>query len=124
MSKEITINVGGTVLEAELNDGPTAEKVWDALPIEAQGSTWGDEIYFGIPVQAGEEPGAAPEVDEGDLAFWPPGSAFCIFYGMTPASSAGQIRAASAVNKVGRIKGDASVLKGSRSGVSVLIDKK
>jgi len=111
-------------MTATLNDTPSAKAIWDALPIEGRGNTWGDEIYFGIPVQTGEEAGAAPEVDEGDLAYWPPGSAFCIFYGMTPASSAGQIRAASAVNKVGRLTGDASVLKGSRSGVSVVIDKK
>ena len=123
MSKDITINVGGTVIEAELGDGPTAQKVWDALPIEARGNTWGDEIYFSIPVQAGEEPGAVPEVDEGDLAYWPPGPAFCIFFGPTPASAGDEPRAASAVSRFGRITGDATLLRSTPSSVKVRVEK-
>ena len=114
MSKDITINVGGTVIEAELGDGPTAQKVWDALPIEARGNTWGDEIYFSIPVQAGEEPGAVPEVDEGDLAYWPPGSALCIFFGQTPYSP---------VEILGTVDGDETEFAEATDGAIVRVEK-
>ena len=85
--KTISITAGKVSLRAELNEGPTAEKIWEALPIEAKANTWGDEIYFGIPVRAEEEPGAKEDVEVGQLGYWPPGNAFCIFFGPTPASS-------------------------------------
>ena len=95
MAHSITITAGAVEVSAELNDTDAAEAVWNALPISASGSTWGDEIYFRIPVAA--EPEDLQEVvDFGDLAYWPPGSAFCIFFGPTPASRGDEIRPASA----------------------------
>lgn len=61
--------------------------LWDALPIEGQANLWGEEIYFKIPVSAQQEPDAREEVEVGTLAYWPAGSAFCIFFGPTPAST-------------------------------------
>ena len=85
MARSIRITAGQVVATAELNVSKTAVAIWEALPIEAKADTWGDEIYFGIPVRA--EADAAKEVVAlGDLAFWPPGHAFCIFFGPTPAS--------------------------------------
>lgn len=109
--KQIRIVVGVLVLDAELNDSPTAQKVWEALPIETSFSTWGDEIYFSIPVDAELESDAQEVVELGDLGYWPTGSAFCIFFGPTPMSKAGEIRPASAVNMIGRITGDATKLQ-------------
>ena len=116
MAREIQITVGDVILEAELNDSETAQKVWDALPIESAYNTWGDEIYFEIPVSAGPENGVET-VDLGDLAYWPPGKAFCIFYGKTPASRGDEIRPASKVNPLGRIHGDVTVLRSVKASV-------
>lgn len=121
MSRPITITVGDTVLEAELNDSATADAIWQALPIEAGAGMWGDEIYFAISVQASESPDAREVMEVGELAYWPPGNAFCIFYGPTPASQGERPCAASAVNPVGRIVGDATVLRGTTGGTSVRI---
>ncbi len=120
--KKITIRIGETVLEAELNDSRTAQLVWDALPIEANGQTWGDEIYFRIPVSAElEDPRAV--VESGDLGYWPNGHAFCIFYGQTPASSGDDIVPASPVDVIGRVSSDVTVLKGTVSPGLVIIEK-
>ena len=117
--RRITISAGDVLMEAELNEGPTAKKVWDALPIEARASTWGDEIYFEIPVSAGEEPDARADVAVGELGYWPVGSAFCIFFGPTPVSTGVEPRAYSPVNILGRVLGDATQFRGVSSGVTV-----
>jgi len=122
MDRAIRITAGSVSAEARLNGSKTAQAIWDALPIEAKGSTWGDEIYFDISVTAAPE--AAREVVElGDLAYWPPGHAFCIFFGPTPASRADECRAASPVNVVGKIQGDPGVFKKVRSGTRVTIER-
>ena len=122
MARSIRITAGQVVATAELNDSKTAVAIWEALPIEAKADTWGDEIYFGIPVRA--EADAAKEVVAlGDLAFWPPGHAFCIFFGPTPASRGDEIRPASPVNVVGRVNGDATVFKKVRAGTRVTLER-
>ena len=107
----IKIMIGQLTLDAELNDTPTALKVAESLPLKAPFNTWGDEIYFTIPVEAGLAEGAKEEVEMGDLGYWPDGRAFCIFFGPTPMSSWGNIVPASAVNIIGRVKGNARRLK-------------
>ena len=109
--KQVRIILGDLVLDAELHETPTAQKVWEALPIETSFSTWGDEIYFSIPVEAELEKDAQELVQLGDLGYWPSGNAFCIFFGPTPISNEGEIRPASAVNIIGRITGDVTSLK-------------
>ena len=122
MARELRITAGDVEAVADLNDTRTADAIWDALPIKARANTWGDEIYFSIPVSIGEENGTEV-VDEGAIAYWPPGSAFCIFFGPTPASSGDEIRAASAVNVIGKVRGDSKVFKSVRPGEQVLLDK-
>ncbi len=119
--KKISISAEGITLEAELNHSRTAEKIWDLLPIEGQVNTWGDEIYFSIGKKIELEDQASDVVSLGDLAYWPPGVAFCIFFGKTPASNDEEIRAASAVNVFGKIIGDTEVLKTVRSGAKITI---
>ena len=108
---KIKILVNGKEAFAELDNSETARKVYDALPLEARFNLWGDEIYFRIPVHAGLEEGASEVVEKGDVAFWPEGDAFCIFFGKTPASTETVIRAASAVNVFGKIRGDLRIFK-------------
>jgi hypothetical protein len=105
------ICIGDLTIEAELNKTPTAQRIAEALPISALFNTWGDEIYFSIPVVAELDDNAREVVAVGDLGYWPPGKAFCIFFGPTPMSRPGEIRPASAVNIVGHIKGDAMQFK-------------
>ena len=100
----------------------SAAAIWDALPIEASANTWGDEIYFGIPISAAEED-PQEVVELGDLGYWPPGNAFCMFFGPTPMSRGDEIRPASPVTVIGRMHGDPAVLKRVSSGAPVLIER-
>jgi len=120
MPNRITIRVGDVALDAELNDSRTAGMIWNALPIEGACNTWGDEIYFSISVETGEE-NAVEVVDVGDLGYWPPGHAFCIFYGRTPASRGDEIRPASPVNPIGKVLGDATVLKSAARSTDIVL---
>lgn len=108
MPKAILIKIGKYVVEAELNDSKTAGLIYDALPYETDFSTWGDEIYFSTPVKADSE-NEKEVVDAGEIAYWPPGRAFCIFWGPTPASFGNEIRPASPVNPLGKIKGNSKI---------------
>ncbi len=108
---KIKIRVGKTTLEGELYDNESAKQVASILPLNRPYSTWGDEIYFEIPLDMKANPDAQIAVEVGDLAYWPPGKAFCIFYGPTPASDDEKPLAASAVNIIGKVHGDCSVLK-------------
>ena len=121
--RKITVTAGSVLVAATLNDSSTAEALWNALPLEASANTWGDEIYFRVAVQVDEEDGASDVVDMGALAYWPPGQALCLFFGPTPASRGDEIRAASAVNVIGSIEGDATVLKHVESGARVVVSR-
>ena len=120
MPTAIRIQAGSVSMEAELNDSATARQVAAALPIQARANTWGDEIYFAIPVRAGAEH-PREVVELGDLGYWPPGTAFCIFFGPTPASRGQEIRPASPVNILGKLKGDPTALRAVRDGEPVTI---
>ena len=119
MIRRITITAGKARFEAQLDDTATALAIMEALPIEARASRWGGEIYFSIPIEAGVETGAREVVQAGEIGYWPPGSAFCIFFGRTPASEGDEIRAASAVNIVGRIEGNIEELWNVPNGAEV-----
>ena len=122
MGKRISIKAGDVEVTAELNNTKTAQAIWDALPIQSQGNRWGDEIYFSIPLKL--EPENAQEVvTTGDLGYWPPGTAFCIFFGPTPMSRGEEIRPASPVNVFGKVIGDATVFKRVASGTELTIDR-
>lgn len=108
---KIRIKIGPLSLDAELNDTPTAKEVAKAIPLKTSFNTWGDEIYFTIPVQAESDESAREAVEIGDLGYWPTGRAFCIFFGPTPMSTQGKIIPASAVNIIGKVIGDATKFK-------------
>ena len=103
---KINIKIGDMSVKAELNNTETAKKIEKILPFTTSFSTWGEEIYFTIPVEAGLDDGAKEKVSPGDLGYWPAGKAFCIFFGPTPISRPGEIVPASAVNIVGRVAND------------------
>jgi len=121
VSQKIKIITETVQMEAELNDSKTATLIWEALPISAVASTWGDEIYFVIPVKTGPE-NAVSVVKEGDLAYWPEGNCFCIFFGKTPASTDTEIKPASPVNLVGRFSGDPELWKKVSAGDRIRLE--
>jgi len=122
MERKILIETGGVSAEAALNETKTAGMIWDALPVEARANTWGDEVYFDVPVSTGLE-NAAEVVEVGDLGYWPQGPAFCIFFGPTPASRGDEIRPASAVNLIGKVIGDATAFKAVADGETVKLSR-
>lgn len=122
MSKRIRIKANAIEITAELNDTNTAKAIWEALPIRSDASRWGQEIYFSIPLHLELEK-ERELVDIGDLGYWPPGSAFCIFFGPTPASRGEEIRPASPVNVFGKVVGDAKVLDQVKSGVKITVER-
>ena len=125
MPADIVITAGDQRLNGFLDDSPTAKALADALPLEASAQLWGDEIYFPVPQVVAElDETAAVVVNVGDLGYWPSGRAFCIFFGLTPTSVPGEIRPASAVNRVGRITDDPCCLKLVPEGAKVRIEKK
>jgi len=123
MEKKINILINDLKIEAELNESKCAQLIWDALPLEAKTNLWGEEIYFAIPVKTGLEQGAREVVSAGELGYWPTGHAFCIFFGPTPASRGEEIRAASAVNVIGKVLSDPKIFLKVKEGAKVTIEK-
>jgi hypothetical protein len=122
MAYRITITAGSVSMQAELNDSSTAQEICESLPITGRANTWGDEIYFEIPVQAEQAADARADVEIGELGYWPVGRAFCIFFGPTPASTGEKPRAASPVNVVGRVSGDATAFRQVLAGAAVTLE--
>lgn len=120
---QIRITAGDVSLTATLNDSSTARAIVDALPITGRIQTWGDEIYFPIPVSATNDETAAEVVEKGAVAYWPPGNALCLFWGPTPASRGDEIRPASAVNVCGMIEDDATELANAPYGGEIWIGR-
>lgn len=125
MVKRIRIvspSAGDVYADLSAENNVTAQAIWDALPFEARTNTWGDEIYFSIPVQVElEKPREV--VEKGELGYWPPGRALCILFGPTPASRGSEIRPASPVNVIGRVLGDPVVFKKVRSGERIRVER-
>ena len=117
---QIKIEFENTSIDAVLNNSETADKIKKILPLSNSVSTWGDEIYFSIGVNDGEID-SKEVVNLGDLGYWPPGNAFCLFFGLTPASEGDKIMPASPVNIIGKIVSDLEILKSIKSGEKVSV---
>ena len=120
---EIKIKSGNIEINAELKNSETAKKIYTALPLTGMANRWGQEIYFSIPVYLEEEKDAKEVVEIGDIAYWPTGNCFCIFFGKTPASKKNEPRAASKVNVFGKVIGDAATLKNIQDGDEIIVSK-
>lgn len=119
--KKITIKFEELTFQAQLNESPTAAEIWKQLPFESRVNTWGEEIYFEIPLDMPQEPDAREVVAVGELGYWPVGRAFCIFFGPTPVSTDEKPRAYSPVNIIGEIISDDSGLKEIKDGEQVRV---
>lgn len=109
----LQITLGDIVVTVTLDASKTARLLEGAVPFESTAQRWGDEVYFQMPVEAGEE-NAQAEVPSGTVAYWPPGKALCLFFGQKPYSP---------VNVVGQLEGDAKVLAGVKDGDAVRVGR-
>lgn len=119
----LRIRAGTLEITARLADSATADALWNALPLQSQSSRWGDEIYFIVPFTIPLEENAQALVKAGDVAYWPDGPALCFFFGPTPVSRPGEIRAASPVNICAAIEGDCTVLRQAADGARVILER-
>lgn len=121
MAVNIVIEIGGTSLRAELFDTACAKRMAEILPLEVIPEEWGDEFYFSVPVDYPLDETATTKVKVGDIGYWPPGKAMAIFFGPTPLSRGDDPVPASAVNLVGHILDDATVLKREKGGKRIIV---
>lgn len=111
MSRAVKIMIGDLELESEFYDTACARAILAVLPLEARPNEYGDEFYFDLPVDLPPDETATVKVKVGDIGFWPPGNCLAIFFGPTPMSTGPDPVPASEVNQVGRIVGDATLLR-------------
>ncbi len=123
MGARITITVSGTKIDATLNDSKVARAIEAKLPVDVRMSRWGDEYYGAIGVRMQSESGERDVLDVGEIAYWPPGDALCLFFGPTPASTGTEPRAASDVVPLGRIETGTEKLKGLAGSVLARLER-
>jgi hypothetical protein len=121
MGDAILVTTGSHRFRADLLATPTARAIAAALPVKGRAGRWGGEIYFPVAIDVELEENARDVVQAGDLAYWPPGGMFCVFFGPTPVTKADEIRAASPVNVFGRIDGALDALWDIADGAEVSI---
>ena len=121
--RQVQFSFDEITLTATLRDTPTADGIWDALPLDGRVMTWGDEVYFGIPFSAEQEADARDVVEPGEIAFWPNGDAIAIGFGETPISASGEIRLASPCNIWADAVEDVRSLKSVSSGERVKVER-
>jgi hypothetical protein len=120
----IIIQIGNQTYEADLYEGKGPTAFYNSLPLEIRMSRWGDEFYGSCSAPVKEDNTLRDLYEEGEIAFWPPGNAFCIFFGPTPASSDSRPRMASPGIPLGKIKGNTAGLRQLGSSVKATIKKK
>jgi len=118
----IRIAWSGGAITLELRDTPTAKAVLAALPCQANANTWGEEVYFELPVKAVLEPDAQQVVEPGTVCFWVEGSALALPYGRTPASKGTESRLVTRCNVVGKVVGEARQLRGIKDGAALRLE--
>jgi uncharacterized protein len=117
----IRFEFAALTLDAELFDTPTAKAILAALPLTSSALTWGEEVYFDVPIRVAREKSARAIVTPGEIAYWPNGPAIAIGFGRTPISQGGETRLASPCNVFARALGDVKTLAAVRAGTKVKV---
>lgn len=117
---KIKIKADDVSVTAKLYENEMANDIWNALPLKGKVKTWGEEIYFSIPINSGY-PDKKAVVDVGELGFWEPGNAFCIFFGPTPGNN--KPKPANPVNVFGKVNDNPKVFKKISNGTKITIEK-
>jgi hypothetical protein len=123
MPQRITVTIGGLSLSAELNETSVARAVHEALPLQGRAHRWGDEYYMTIPVAGAKGAAQQTQFAVGELGYWPPGPAFCLFFGPTPASHGTEPRMASPGCSLGRLLEDVSALRSLPGTVDIRLER-
>ena len=118
----VTITAGGIAIRVKTLDTPTAAAITGACPFGSSANTWGEEVYFSIPVNVPREPDAKAVVQAGELAYWPDGEAIAIGFGATPISQGEEIRLASPCNIWGRALDDVRALSVVKPGANITVE--
>jgi hypothetical protein len=119
----IRFDFGTLTLDAELRDTPTARAIAASLPVSSSVLTWGEEVYFEVPVKIAREPGARAVVTPGEIAYWPDGHCIALGFGRTPISQGDECRLASPCNIFAKALGDVKALAKVRGGTQVKVTK-
>jgi len=120
--KIVSESIGEVIAELTDENPKTAQRFFDALPIEGKANLWGDEIYFSIPIDV-EKENSRTVVKEGEIAIWVENPSLCIFFGKTPASTDTEIRAYSDVNVIGISSGNSDIFRKVKRSEVIRIDK-
>ena len=118
----IRISWSNGQMTAVLKDTPTARNLLNALPCESDAHTWGDEVYFSVPVESELEPDARQVVDPGTVCFWVEGQSLAIPFGPTPVSQGDECRLVTEVNVVGELEDDPQLLESVSEGETMRVD--
>jgi len=117
----IRFDFGTLILDADLLDTPTAKAVVAALPLTSSALTWGEEVYFDVPIDVKREPEARAVITPGEIAYWPQGPAIAIGFGRTPISKGDETRLASPCNVFAKAVGNVKTLAKIRTGTEVKV---
>jgi uncharacterized protein len=119
----IRFDFGSLTLDAELLDTPTAKAIAAALPVSAAALTWGEEVYFDVPVDVPREKDSRAVIVPGEIAYWPQAPAIAIGFGRTPISQGNETRLASPCNVFAKALGNVKTLAKIRTGTQVKVSK-
>jgi hypothetical protein len=123
MPEQLRITIGDVSLTVTCRDTPTARAVAEACPLTGAARTWGEELYFGVPLEVAQDPDARAVVEPGEIAFWPGGQAIAIGFGPTPISQGDEIRLAAPTNIFADAEGDVRALKSVQAGAPVWVER-